>query len=279
MPNDEPLQTDPGLSAASQPDDGNATTKEFQNPDDLIIGSDQMVDQTTPIDRAVVPPAKPVGDNRHQAEVFNNTRQNTTNEHPQSKTPHPIDFGLHQDTDYYELQAVAQWFGKSTSELSTLMHENLKAFCDYGHAIIEHQKAFGEKLTTQQQAFELVNAFLQEHLIIHRDEMKAPVEGNAYTIFDTAGNHYIVEGTTSWLSGSVRTSFRFSYKPCNCDLPREAWLVSPFVINNEDSTGYTITECTTIVEGFDTQQTIKSRKLTDKDIERLREVVKGFVGL
>lgn len=278
MPNDEPIQTDPAqLTDNSQSD--NNTDEEYQIPDESIDRSDTAVDQSTPADQTVVPSTNPISDNRHRVGALNNTGEKVTDKQHHIKTPNPTDFGPHQDGDYYELQAVAQWFGKSSSELSTLMHENLKAFCDYGHAIIEHQKTFGGKLTTQQQAFELVNAFLQEHLIIRRDEMNAPVEGNAYTIFDTAGNHYIVEGTTAWLSGSVRTSFRFSFKPRDYRQVTEEWLVSPFAINNEDSTGYTITENTTVVEGFDTQQTIKSRKLTDQDVDRLREVVKGFTGL
>jgi hypothetical protein len=296
MTNEEPPQAEPsGLPEAGLPDSSQSAEvndlapKEFHVPIEHIAESDTDINQPATADQ----PPDTIINNKEKAEVMayaeKNVREhirgivqpeeNESAENIKNRVARMSDYNAHHDGDYYELEAVAQWFGKSSFELSTLMHENLKAFCDYGHVIIEHQKAFGEKLTIQQQAFELVNAFLQEHLIIHREEMNAPVEGNAYTVYDKVGNIYIVEGTTAWLSGGVRTSFRFSFEPRDYKQAKEEWLVSPFVINNEDSTGYTITENTTEVEDFDTFRTIKSRKLTDKDVERLREVVKGYTSL
>ena len=279
MTDEDQSQADPsGLTDSNQTDgDSDTTPKEFHVPNEHAAEPDADIDQ----------PTDTIINNKDKAEVMRyaekNVREhvrgivpqeeNESDAHYRNRVSQMADYGSRHDGDYYELEAVAQWFGKSSFELSTLMHENLKAFCDYGHVIIEHQKAFGEKLTIQQQAF---NAFLQEHLIIHREEMNAPVEGNAYTVYDKDGNIYIVEGTTAWLSGGVRTSFRFSFRPRDYSQASEGWLVSPFVINNDDLTGYTITENTTGAEGFDTQQSIKSRKLTNKDVERLWVVVKGF---
>jgi hypothetical protein len=189
-------------------------------------------------------------------------------EHRQSSIAAGMDYAMEEAGDQYELEALADRTGEESKKLFDRMHNDINSLIVYGHDIIENQRQHGEALTPNQEAFEAIRNFLDEHFIGKSPNDSVPLfEGKN-------GLHYFLNFRES-RHGSLL--FEVAEGSLSHGDKAETWAVNPWRgrIRSWYADKYSIT--TRSREGTDYVTTTRERDLTTEDVDHLKQLLTDYV--
>ena len=170
--------------------------------------------------------------------------------------------------DDYEINALAERDGKTPEQVRKLLKSNRTALVEYGHAIAENQREYGQPLSPNLEVFEVVKELAGRYPDLIKDG-KLSNDQMEVTI-----------SSTSIAGGALEVKTRyFGDADVDAAVRDEEWLATALNRPGDSWNRYAVRtvhgkdDANVDTEGYDSVETTKRRALKADDVERLKQML------